>query len=301
MAVISIDALSKFYGSARGVVDLSLEVDAGEVFGFLGPNGAGKTTTIRTLLDLIRPTSGRAQVFGLDSHRDSVEIRKRVGYVPGEIKMYDRMTGLDFLRHLAALRGGVDWAHAMDLADRLDCDLDKMIKSLSHGNRQKVALIQAFMHRPDLVILDEPTQGLDPFAQQEFQRVIDDIRDEGQTVFLCSHVMPEVERLCHRVAIIREGRLAAVEEIADLKARSVRNVEIHFASPIPSDAFANLPGVHDVSAAGGIVRLAVAGSVDAVIKVAARHEVVDIFSHEPTLEEIFLAFYGDREGEPDGS
>jgi ABC-2 type transport system ATP-binding protein len=292
---IRTEALTKSYGRARGVIDLGFEVPRGEVFGYLGPNGAGKTTTIRTLLDLIRPTSGRAEVLGMDSHEDSLEIHRRTGYLPGELALYDRMTGSDYLQHLAALRGGVEWAYVRDLAGRLDCDLGARIRSLSHGNRRKVALIQAFMHRPDLLVLDEPTQGLDPLVQREFHHLVTQVRDRGCTVFLSSHVMPEVERLCDRVGIIREGRLIAVEDIGDLKARSIRTLDVHFAHPVDPLHFAGLPGVKEATQHGDAVRITVAGPLDAVVKAVATFPVVELTSHEPSLEEVFLTFYGKRE------
>ncbi len=290
--VIVTEALTKSYGSRRGVVDLTFSVAPGEVFGYLGPNGAGKTTTIRTLLDLIRPTSGRASVFGLDSHRDAVRIRARVGYLPGEFSLYDHMTGAEYLTYLASLRGGVPAARIAELAERLDVDLSARIGTLSHGNRQKVGLIQAFMHRPELLVLDEPTQGLDPLIQHEFYRLIEETRAEGRTVFLSSHVMPEVERVCDRVGIIREGRLVAVEDIGGLRAKELRTLEIRFAEPVPAEAFAGVPGVREVELAGDLARVTVSGPMDALIKRIATFEVVDLTSHEPSLEEIFLAFYG---------
>jgi len=296
--VIHVEHLTKSYGKQRGVVDLTFSVAPGEVFGYLGPNGAGKTTTIRTLIDVIRPTDGSATVLGLDSHRDSVQIHRRVGYLPGEFNLYEQMTGADYLAYLAQLRGGVDEPYVAELAERFDLDLGMKIKSLSHGNRQKVALLQAFMHGPELLVLDEPTQGLDPLMQQEFYRLIAEARSDGRTVFLSSHVMPEIDRVCDRVAIIREGRLVAVEDIGDLKAKEIRTLEVHFAEPVAADAFASLPGVRQAEAAGDEVRITVAGPMDAILKALARHEVVDLQSHEPSLEEIFLTFYGgDGDGE----
>jgi ABC-2 type transport system ATP-binding protein len=294
-AVVTARELTKFYGRTRGVIELSFDVEPGEVFGFLGPNGAGKTTTIRTMLDFISPSSGQIQVFGLDSRRDSVLIHRRVGYLPGELALYDRMTAAEYLAHLAALRGGVDEGFVRVLVERLDLDPSIRIRSLSHGNRQKVGLVQAFMHRPELLVLDEPTQGLDPLVQQTFYELVGEVRAEGRSVFLSSHVMPEVERLCDRVAIIREGRLVAVEDIGELKMRSVRTIELHLAEPAPVETFAALPGVEVVSATRDSVHLRVQGSFDPVIKTAARLEVLDVQSHEPSLEDVFLAFYGKAE------
>ena len=293
---IAVEGLTKSYGRTRGVIDLTFSVGPGEVFGYLGPNGAGKTTTIRTLLDFIRPTRGTATVLGLDSRRDNVEIHRRTGYLPGEGSLYGRLTGGEYLRFLGELRGGVDERFVVGLAGRLDCDLSVKIRALSHGNRQKVSLIQAFMHRPELLVLDEPTQGLDPLVQQEFYEMIEEVRREGRTVFLSSHVMPEVERLCDRVAIIREGRLVAVEEVGDLRARQVRMLDIRFAEPPRPDLFEGSAGVSDVTVNGDTIRVTVAGSIDGVVKTAARLEVVDLKSHEPSLEDIFLTYYG-KEGD----
>jgi ABC-2 type transport system ATP-binding protein len=295
---ITAEHLTKSYGGQRGVVDLTFEVRPGEVFGYLGPNGAGKTTTIRTMLDMIRPTRGRISVLGLDSRSDALEIHRRTGYLPGEMALYDRLTGAEYLRHLASLRGDVDDAYTLGLAERLSCDLSARIRSLSHGNRRKVALIQAFMHRPELLVLDEPTQGLDPLVQLEFHRLVQEVRSQGRTVFLSSHVMPEVERLCDRVAIIREGRLVAIEDVGDLKARAVRSISIHFERPVAPSAFEHLPGVREVVAQGDVLHVTMAGPVDALVKEAARHEVVDLESHEPSLEDIFLTYYGDDGGPP---
>ena len=289
--IIRMSGLTKSYGRARGIVGIDLEVAPGEVVGYLGPNGAGKSTTIRTLLDLIRPTLGRAELFGLDSHRDSLAIRRRVGYVPGELHLYDSLSGRELVDYFGGLRGGVDERRVRDLAERLDCDLTRETRDLSHGNRQKVALLQAFMHDPELLILDEPTNGLDPLAQQAFHSLVLDAEAEGRTVFLSSHVMSEVDRLCERVAIIREGRLIAVERVDALKARSVRRVEIRFVEPVPAAAFTGLPGVADVEVEGTVLRCATTGSVDPLLKAANRFEIVDVLSSEPNLEEIVLALY----------
>ncbi len=293
--VIVADNLTKSYGTRRGVAELAFSVGPGEVFGYLGPNGAGKTTTIRTFLDFLRPTSGRASVFGLDSHRDSVQIHGRIGYLPGEFSLYDRMTGGEYLTYLANLRGGVPAGHIQGLSERLDLELGTRVKTLSHGNRQKLGLVQAFMHRPELLILDEPTQGLDPLIQQEFYGLVAETRADGRSVFLSSHVLPEIERVCDRVGIIREGRLVAVEDIGDLHAKEIRTLEIHFAVPIRPDAFEGVAGVHRVEIVGDVARITVGGSMDAVIKRAADFEIVDLQSHELGLEEIFLTFYGKGE------
>ncbi len=295
MPVIQTHRLTKSYGRARGIVDLNLRVEPGEVFGYLGPNGAGKTTTIRTLLGFLRPTSGGAAIFGLDSQRDAVAIRRRLGNLPGELALDPNLTGEQLLRYLANLRGGVEWAYVQELATRLDADLSRPTRAYSHGSKQKIGLIQAFMHRPELLILDEPTTGLDPLVQQAFYRMVDEARSRGQTVFLSSHILPEVERVCDRVGIIREGRLVAVEHIADLKARALRRLEIDFAEPVPARAFENLPGVTDLAVEDSRLRCTVAGSLDAVVKAAAQFTVLNIRSQEPSLEEIFLNFYAGGE------
>jgi ABC-2 type transport system ATP-binding protein len=291
--VIRTEALTKRYGRRRGIEDVTFEVRRGEVFGFLGPNGAGKTTTMRTLLDFLRPTSGRAEVFGLDSRAGSVEIHRHLGYLPGELALWDRMRGEDCLRFLASLRGGVPWDRVGALADRLGADLDARIGSLSHGNKQKLGVIQAFMHDPQLLVLDEPTGALDPLVQHEVHGLIREAGAAGRTVFLSSHILPEVEALCDRVGIIRDGRLVAVEHIASLKERALRRLEIRFADPVPSEEFRALDGVRDLTVADGILRCTVAGTLDRVIKAAARHTVVNVISEEPSLEEIFLDFYGE--------
>ena len=290
--MIVTDHLTKRYGKQRGVVDLTMEVRQGEVFGYLGPNGAGKTTTIRTLLDFIRPTSGRATVLGMDSRAQSTSIHRRVGYVPGELALYDNMTGAQYLHYMSNLRGGIEWSTVDALAQRLSSDLSRPIKSLSHGNKRKVALIEAFMGKPELIILDEPTGGLDPLVQQEFYRLVSEVKAEGRTVFISSHVLPEVERVCDRVGIIREGKLIAVEEMTVLKQRALRRLEIHFAGPVPGEAFNGVAGLRDVAVKDGILTCTVTGSLDAVIKKAAGFEVVNVISQEPSLEEIFLTFYG---------
>jgi ABC-2 type transport system ATP-binding protein len=292
---IQAEGLTKSYGSSRGVVDLTFEVERGEVFGYLGPNGAGKTTTIRLLLDLIRPTRGRAVVLGLDARRESVEVRRHVGYVPGELALYPRLTGREHLSFYAGLRGGVDPRGVNDLVERLDLDLDRPVADLSKGNRQKVALVQALMHRPELLVLDEPTSGIDPLVQQEFYRLVRERTAAGGTVLLSSHVLSEVEHVADRVAIVREGRLVVVEDVAGLKARAVRRLVVHFAAPVAAEPFASLPGVRSVEADGTGLRFEVEGSLDTLVKAIAAHEVVDIVSHEPDLEEIFLSYY--REGE----
>ena len=290
-AVIAIENLTKVYGRTTGVSGLNLTIKPGEVFGFLGPNGAGKTTTIRVLLDLIRPTSGRASIFGMDCQRHSVAIRRRVGYLPGEFTLYEHLTGREFLRYFAALRGGVDGRVVERLARQLRSDLSRTLGELSHGNTQKVGLIQALMNQPELLILDEPTTGLDPLVQQVFYRLIDEVRAEGKTVFLSSHNLPEVERICDRVAIVREGELVAVEDVPAIREKGIRKVEVTFETPVPADAFEGLP-VLDLVVNERHLRCTVQGTVDPLLKALARFTVVDLVSREPSLEELFLTLYG---------
>jgi ABC-2 type transport system ATP-binding protein len=231
-------------------------------------------------------------VLGLRTHADSTRIRRRVGYLPGDLRLYPSLSGRELLSFLAGLRGGTPGARAAELARRLDCDLGREIRTLSSGNRQKLGLIQAFMSDPPLLILDEPTNGLDPLVQQAFYELVREARADGRTVFLSSHVLPEVERVCDRVGILREGRLVAVERIADLRARAIRRLEIEFAGPVPAGAFAGLGGVSDVAVDGRILRCTVVGEMDPVLRAATSAEVRTLTSVEPSLEEVFLAFYG---------
>ena len=291
-SVIETRALTKTYGSARGIHEVSLQVEEGEVFGFLGPNGAGKTTTIRTLLDLQRPTSGDARLFGLDSRRDSAFIRARTGNLSSDFDFDPKLTGREMLEYIAGLRGMRDLGSADALAQRFEADLTRPLGDLSRGNRQKIGLINAFFHGPELLILDEPTSGFDPLMQEEFLTLVREQRDAGTTVFLSSHDLDEVQRVCDRVGIIREGRLTAVERVSELIAQSYRRVRIEFASPVAADGFARLPGVQAVEQDGRTVRFTVSGPLDAVVKQAARHEVADLEVGHPNLEEIFVAMYG---------
>jgi ABC-2 type transport system ATP-binding protein len=297
-AVIETTDLTKLYGKQVGVTGLNLSVRQGEIFGFLGPNGAGKTTTIRTLLDFIRPTSGSARVFGLDSREGSIEIHKRTGNLPGDFALYRNMTGMQVLEYSAQLRGGVPEGEIERLADRLDADLSRPVKAYSTGNRQKVGLIQAMMHKPELLMLDEPTAGLDPLVQQALYELLAEVRSEGRTVFFSSHILPEVEQLADRVGIIREGKLVAVEAVTALKHKATRRIDITFDSPVNAESFKALPGVMEATSRGTILQLVVQGSIDPVIKAAAQHTVHNFVTYEPTLGEIFLGFYRE-EGKTD--
>ena len=294
--VIVAEHLTKSYGSSRGVTDLSFTVRAGEVFGFLGPNGAGKSTTIRTMLDLIRPTDGRIEVFGIEPRAHPTEVHARIGYVPGEFGLYERMRVRDYLEAFASFRDGAGRGRIEPLAEVLRLDLGRPIHELSHGNKQKAGLVQAFMHDPDLLVLDEPTQGLDPLVQQTFYGLVDDVRERGGTVFLSSHILPEVERTCDRVGIIRDGRLLSVDDIGDLKAKALRTIVFHFASPTDATSFQDLPSVVAAVAHGDTVTLTVRGELDEIVKAAAQYTVVNVETKEPSLEEIFLRAYQDGGG-----
>jgi len=286
---IRTEALVKRYGhgGATALKGLDLTVAPGEVFGFLGPNGAGKTTTIRILLDLIRPTSGSVRVLGVEP-RSSHELRAKIGYLAGDFVANGRQTGRELLTYLAGLRGGVPAERIERLASDWDLDLTKRIGSLSKGNRQKIGVLQAFMHRPPLLILDEPTSGLDPFLQQQFVSLVQEAARNGQTVFMSSHVMSEVQQTCDRVGIIRAGSLVAVEHIDELRERALRKIEVRFDSDAPA---LDVPGVSDVVIDGKVLRCKLSGDADALVKALARHHVVDLISEEPELEEIFFTYY----------
>ena len=299
--VIRTERLTKAYGEHRGISDVDLEVAEGEIFGFLGPNGAGKTTTMRVLLDLIRPTGGRAEVFGIETTADPVAIHRRVGYLPGEFDLYDRLTGAQTIEYFANLRGGVDRAYAAGLIERLGLDPSRRFREYSKGNKQKVGLVVALQHRPELLILDEPTSGLDPLVQQTFFELVREARAEGRTVFLSSHIIEEVDRTCDRVAIIREGRLVQVDRIEAIRRMAFQHVELRFAGPVPAAEFREIPGVMDVAAEDGRLSLRVSGPIGAVVRAAARHELVDLVSREPNLEDVFLAQYETDGAAPAGA
>jgi ABC-2 type transport system ATP-binding protein len=294
-AVLRAERLTKSYGSSRGIVDMTFDVSESEVFGFLGPNGAGKTTTIRLLLDLIRPTSGRVEVLGLEPSRDGVEIRRRVGYVPGDLRLYERMTGLELLRYFARLRGMSGLGDVAALVERLEAEIHRPIRALSKGNRQKLGLVQAFMHRPLLLVLDEPTLGLDPLVQQTFNELLREVTGDGRTVFLSSHMLGEVQRVADRVAVVREGRITLLEAVETLRTRAFIRVEVTFAAPPPADAFAGLSGIRELRREGASVLFAVEGPVDPLVKALAHHRVLAIDSHEADLEDIFLTLYRDED------
>jgi beta-exotoxin I transport system ATP-binding protein len=287
---IRAERLTKLYGKARGVLDLSFAVHAGEVFGFLGPNGAGKTTTIRLILDLIRPTRGRVEVFGADPRRDAA-LRRRIGYLPGDLRLYERLTARELFTYFAHLRDLRGLGRAEEYAARLELPLDRPVGSLSKGNRQKVGLVQAFMHEPELLVLDEPTAGLDPLIQQTFYTLVADARAAGATIFVSSHVLPEVQHIADRVALIRDGQLVLVASVDELRAHTFARVEATFATAPPLGAFAQIGGVREIDRHGKTVLFALQGEIDPLLKALARFRVLSLDSHEADLEDVFLSLY----------
>jgi ABC-2 type transport system ATP-binding protein len=285
--------LTKDYGLGRGLFDLDLEIPAQEVFGFLGPNGAGKTTTIRCVMGMIRPTSGSAHVFGIDCLRDSVEVKRKVGYLPGDMPQFGGMRGKEVVAYFGGMRGGADPKRVRALAERFDLDLGRRFREYSSGNKQKLGIVLAFMHAPELLILDEPTGGLDPLNQQEFYQLVREARDDGATVFLSSHILSEVEHVCDRVGIVREGRLVKVAELEELHRIRVHKVELVFAdgAEIPENDIRGAPGVQDVAIEGRVVTFSVHGSFEPVLRSLAGASVTNLVSHEPSLEEFFLEYY----------
>ena len=315
MDAIRTETLTKYYGRPRrgplpagpdsaALGDLTVSVQQGEIFGFLGPNGAGKSTTIRLLLGFLHPTSGRAEVLGLDSQRDSVAIRARVGYLPGGIALYDGMTGVDLLDYLGGLSGrpSVRRAELLERLELSDRTLTRQVRDYSRGMRQKIGIIQALQHDPELAILDEPSEGLDPLMQRAFYEVLDDLRAAGRTIFFSSHVLSEVERVCDRVAIIRAGRLVALEDVAALLARRKRHVELRVRGPLPD--LAAVPGVSSVAVHDGLLTCQLDGDVGPFLHALSGAAVIDLTIEPAHLEEAFLEFYedaGDGVGDANGS
>ena len=292
--VILSQGLKKNYGSVQALRGMDLEVHRGEVLGFLGPNGAGKTTSIRCMLDMIRPNGGILRVLGIDPQKDPLAVRARVGYLPGELHMEGNFTVEGMLRYLNRLRGGkADWEFVRRMAARIDLDLKIQVKNLSKGNKQKVGVIQALMHQPELLLMDEPTFGLDPLVQQEVLRLVVEARNEGATVFFSSHILSEVEAIAERVGIIRAGVVVEVAEVSSLINRSLRRVRIRFKAIVDSSGLARLPGVKLLDSDDGHTAfLQVEGDIDSLIKALAAYPVSDFETERPTLEEVFLAYYG---------
>jgi ABC-2 type transport system ATP-binding protein len=296
-AAINARGLTKDYGGGRGLFDLDLEVTEGEAFGYLGPNGAGKSTTIRLLMGLIHATRGSATILGLDAMRQAVEVKRLVGYIPGELPQFGGLRGRDIAGHFGALRGGVDQVRVKEICERLDLDLALKFRQYSSGNKRKLAILLGFMHRPRLLILDEPSSGLDPLNQQEFFKLVQESQQEGATVFLSSHVLSEVEHVCQRVGIIRRGKLVKVARLEDLHEMHVRRIEVDFAGPAQPKLFEHLTGIENLQSNEHRVTFTARGSLEPVVDALAGHHVVNLASHEPSLEEIFLTFYEDRPAE----
>jgi ABC-2 type transport system ATP-binding protein len=294
---IQTTSLTKTYGETRAVVDLDLRVEPARVFGFLGPNGAGKTTTIRMLLALQRPTSGSASILGLDSQRDSIEIHRRIGYLPGELELYPRMTGKQHLDWFAEARGTRNRSYAEQLVERFGVVVDRPARELSTGNRQKIGLVLAFMHKPELLVLDEPTTGLDPLMQNEFEKLARETVAEGRTVFLSSHELDEVQRLADDVGIIRSGHLVATDTVEGLRKNAPTRIEAWFPHHVDESLFAPFPGVSVVASDGAHVGLEVAGPIGPVLRAIADQDPVDVISRHADLEELFLQFYEESPSE----
>lgn len=295
--VIQTTNLTKIYsGDTRALDSLSLTVRQGEIFGYLGPNGAGKTTTIRLLLDFIRPTAGSASVLGMDARRDTIAIKQRVGYLPGELNLWDRQTARQIVHFIGSARGGYDANYVTTLAKRLEFDLDKKVRSYSTGNKRKLGLVIALMNKPDLLILDEPSSGLDPLMQHTFYQLMQEARAEGKTVFLSSHILSEVQTICDRVGILRSGRLEAVQRVDELTRADFRHVTLRLRDSIDPSLLANVPGVSSVTVNDRVVQLQMSGDFDPLLRALSSNYVEDINIQEPTLEEIFLKYYS-----PDGA
>ncbi len=287
---IELRGLTKDYGSLRALDDVSLTVEAGEIFGFLGPNGAGKTTTIRLLFDLIRPTAGAAFVLGFDCQQASLQAREHMGYLPGEFRIYENLTGQETLDFFSSVRGNIDQAFVREVAGRLELDTSKVVKTYSKGNRQKLGIVLAMMHRPKLLVLDEPTSGLDPLVQETVEELLKRFAADGGTVFFSSHVLSEVEHLCHRAAFLRSGKLVAVEDIGAIKGRSLHVVEVTFDAAVSPGEF-EIPGVRVIDSNNATLHLEVRDNIDTVLKQIARHTVIDLRTEQPSLEEIFRVYY----------
>jgi len=287
---IRTEHLSKTFGSTKALIDLDLEVERGEVIGYLGPNGAGKTTTIRLLLGLIRATSGRAEIFGIDCQADPVEAHRRVAYVPGDVSLWPGLTGMETLHLLGRVHGRVDIAYRDELLDRFDFDSSKKVRAYSKGNRQKLILIAGLMTRADLLLLDEPTAGLDPLMERVFRDCLTEAHERGQSVFLSSHILSEVEATCDRVAILRAGELVEVGTLAQMRHLSAVHVEAQMDGHAPD--LSKIPGVRAVEVHGKHVSCQVTGSMEPLLAALAKAGVRHLTSREPSLEELFLAHYG---------
>jgi ABC-2 type transport system ATP-binding protein len=296
--VIEIDGLHKTYGNIQAVKGISMSVERGEIFGFLGPNGAGKTTTIRCLLNVIRPTAGALRVLGLDAQQDSIALHKHIGYLPGDVRLPGQMTGKQVIDYFSRLQGR-EPVLLNDLVTRFDVEMKRLLKGYSKGMRQKIGIVLAFMCDPEVLILDEPTSGLDPLLQKTFNEFLLEEQARGKTVFMSSHIMSDVEKVCHRVAVIRKGELVTVEAVGKLREKAGQRVTVEFADSINilANDLARIPGVSDVRRSSGSYQFNIMGSMDGLIKALSQYEVLRLQAEEAPLEEVFLKFY--EEPEPD--
>ena len=292
--IIEISNVTKNYGRVKALSNLNLSVGEGEIFGFLGPNGAGKTTALRILVDYIRSSSGTCKIFGMDTVKDSTTIKKNIVYLPGNIQMYKSMKAIDLLKYFANLRGLTNLDYARDLAKRFDSDIDIKIGNMSKGNQQKIGLIQAMMHKPALLILDEPTSGLDPLIQEQFFNMMEEIRDSGKTIFMSSHILSEVERICDRVSILKSGTIVATENIESLKIKSAQEFEIHFDTDIKKEVFMGLKEIRGLKINGNKLKCTVIGTPNNLLKLATQYTIKKIVTNESNLETTFLSFYEDQ-------
>ncbi len=290
MKVIELDHLSKYYGKARGIIDVSFTVMEGEIFGFIGPNGAGKSTTIRTLLSLIYPSSGSARIFGQDCIKEGAAIRKEIGYLPSEVFYYDNMKVIDLLKYSASFYKNIDQKRIYELADMMDLDLKRKIEDLSYGNKKKVGIVQGLIHHPRLIILDEPTSGLDPLMQQKFFNLIIEENKNGASVLFSSHILSEVQKLCSRVAIIKEGRIMSIEDIKTLRSNNYKKFKIEMGEAVSNDYF-NIEGVANLYADKNSFSFLFKGDINKMIDIIHSKKINNLIVEEPALEEIFMHYY----------
>ena len=289
--ILTIEEFTKSYKDVIAVQDLTLEVERGEIYGFLGPNGAGKTTTIRTILNFVSPTSGNISVFGLDSVRDSIEIKKNIGYLAGDIALFENMKGTDALKYLTRLGKKSDWDYINELTERFEAITDRKIGSLSKGNKQKIGLIQAFMHKPDLIILDEPTSGLDPLMKQVFYDLILEIKNSGKTVFISSHDLTEVQKICDRAGFIKDGLLVASENIKNSVDINLRRYTVQFLKPPAENILDGVSGVTEIITKGTQLTFTVRGEVSAALNAISENNPIDLQEEETSLEDLFMKYY----------
>lgn len=290
MNVIETDKLTKYYGKSRGIIDVSFNVEEGEIFGFIGPNGAGKSTTIRTLLSLVYPTSGSAKIFGKDCIKYGPEIKKDIGYLPSEVFYYDNMKVIDLLRYSASFYKKDCSRRIKELAEIMDLDLYKKIDDLSFGNKKKVGIVQGLLHEPKLIILDEPTSGLDPLMQQRFFELLQEENKKGATILFSSHILSEVQRLCNRVAIIKEGKIISLEKISNLRENSYKKIKIETPVNISNDYF-DIEGVSNLEVKSNTISFLFKGNINAIMRKIADIKISDVMIEEPSLEEIFMHYY----------